>query len=51
VISILKPKVIFLHMALQTPDEKIIDELQEKYPEVKFSWARDPGQRFHYKAN
>jgi hypothetical protein len=49
VISILKPKVVFLHMALQTPSEKIIETLQEKYPAVKFICARDPGQRFFYK--
>lgn len=50
VIAILKPKAVFLHMALQTPDEKIIETLQKKYPSVKFIIARDPGERFHYKA-
>ena len=51
VIAILKPKVIFLHMALRTPSEKMIEALQEKFPAVKFRWARNPGQRFHYKTN
>ena len=51
VIDVLKPKVVFLHMALQTPDEKTVTTLQEKYPSVKFMLARDPGERFHYKAN
>ncbi len=49
VISILKPKEVFLHMALSIPDEKFIRELREKYPAVKFAWARDPGERFHFK--
>ena len=51
VIEVLKPKVVFLHMALQTPDETTIETFQEKYPSVKFIIARDPGERFHYKAN
>ena len=49
VISILEPRVVFLHMALRTPSEKMIETLREKYPEVKFGWALDPGERFHYK--
>ncbi len=49
VISILKPKVVFLHMALSTPSDSMIETLQEKYPGVKFAWARDPGERFHVK--
>ncbi len=48
-ISILKPKVVFLHMALDTPSEKVIETFREKYPKVKFGWAHDPGDRFHYK--
>ena len=51
VITILRPKEIFLHMALNTPDEETIAALQKKYPAVKFSMARDPGERFHYRAN
>jgi len=51
VVTVLEPKVVFLHMALQTPDEKMIGALQERYPAVEFRWARDPGERFHYKAN
>ncbi len=49
VISILKPKVIFLHMALRNPEEQTVEALKEKYPTVKILWARDPGQRFHYR--
>jgi hypothetical protein len=49
VISILKPKEIFLHMVLSTPSEKMIEALQKKFPAVNMSWARDPGERFHYK--
>lgn len=49
VISILKPKVMFLHMALNTPTDKMIETLQDKYPGVKFAWARDAGERFHFK--
>jgi ankyrin repeat protein len=51
VIAILKPKEVFLHMALNTPDEETIATLQKKYPAVKFRLARDPGERFHYKTN
>jgi len=51
VITILKPKEVFLHMALNTPDEEMIATLQKKFPAVKFRWARDPGERFHYKTN
>ncbi len=51
VIDVLKPKIVFLHMAVQTPDEQIIETLQEKYPDVTFMMARDPGERFHYKTN
>ncbi len=50
-ISILKPKVVFLHMASDTPSEKVIETFKEKYPEVKFDWAHDPGERFHVKSN
>jgi ankyrin repeat protein len=49
VISILKPKVVFLHMALDTPSDSMIETLQEKYPGVKFAWAHDAGERFHVK--
>lgn len=49
VIDILKPKVVFLHMALRAPEEKIIEVLRKKYPAVKIISARDPGQRFFYK--
>jgi hypothetical protein len=51
VIDVLKPKVVFLHMALQTPDEELVATIQEKYPAVKILWARDPGERFHYNAS
>jgi ankyrin repeat protein len=49
VVSILKPKVIFLHMALSSPSEKMIETFREKYPAVKFYWASDPGERFRIK--
>jgi ankyrin repeat protein len=51
VIAILKPKVVFLHMALRTPSDKTVEEIQEKYPAIKFLYARDPGRRFLYKTN
>lgn len=46
VIATLKPKIVFLHMALDIPSEKMIEAMQKKYPTVKFNWARNPGQRF-----
>ena len=48
-ISILKLKVVFLHMALRKPHREVIETLREKYPQVKFGWARDPGERFYHK--
>lgn len=49
VISILKPKEMFVHMALSTPSDRMIEMLQKKHPGVKFAWAHDAGERFHFK--
>jgi ankyrin repeat protein len=49
VISILKPKEVFLHMVFDIPSEEMIEEIQKKYPAVRVNWARNPGQRFQFK--
>jgi hypothetical protein len=48
VVSLLRPKILFFHRALGTPDTKTLEKLRKRFPELTITWAEDPGQCFHY---